>query len=178
MNLTYKAGGLTVLFILGSLFALSGCGQGKEAVKFNDSIVNALQRLGPAGEKFGLAVQPALTGGKAELEEVRRAHKSAKDTVASIKEDGKTWKVPDRPSAKALYAAYENLMATQEECINKDFAEIVTILEDEKAPVQVKAQKIDQVTKRLEPREKAAMSELDAKQKAFAKDFNIKLVYK
>lgn len=175
MNFARKFAMIALFF--GLMSALSGCGGGKEAVEFNDKIINALQRIGPASDKFNKALERALKNPNANLDDIRAAQKSAKDTVVGIKQEGKSLKVPEKASAKALYAAYEKYLATQEDAVDNLYSDIIKILE-EKTPIEARAKKIVDIGQKAEPREKAALAELDRVQKEFAKDYNIKLINK
>ena len=85
-------------------------------------------------------------------------------------------KTPDRPSGKALAAAFDKFLITPEEIVNKDLDEIVKTFADAKLPLNEKSSKIDQTLKRIGEREKPALTELQNVQQAFANDYNIKLI--
>ncbi len=167
---------VNILTFVATLAILPGCGS-KEAVTFNDNLVRSLQRLSSAGQNFGESIKPVLQGQNPNVQEVRRTQKEAADVLASVKADMKTWSIPPRESAQNLYQSFANVMTIQEEAIGH-FGEIVKICEDPKKSNQMRADQISQTIRKFEDHEKVAIMDLQAKQKVFAKDHNIKLIVK
>ena len=164
------------LSLVAGLTTMPGCG-GKDAVTFNDNIVQSIQRLQVVGQKFSSTLVPLFQGGSANAAEVRQAHKESVEALAAVKADISTWKVPSGDSAQQLHQSFLMVLKTQDEAINQ-FGEAAKIVEDSKLLNQVKARRIAEIFEKLEGGEKAAVQDLQAKQQAFAKDFKIKLIAK
>ena len=134
---------LALAFVL--LTVVPGCTDTKEAATFNDQVITALKRIQPAAEHFGRTVGPALNNQPGSMDEVRRPHKAVKDILTGIRAEAKTWKVPEKASAKALFASYEKFMTTQDEAVNVGFSDVVKILEDKKLAPQQKAKSVETI---------------------------------
>jgi hypothetical protein len=160
-------------FVL-ALVCLPGCGQ-KDALDFNNKIANANQRLASAGEPFGRAVGPSLAGAPADMPEVHRTYKAMQDTLASIKTEAQTWKIPSGEPAKNFFASHQRFLKIEEEGI-ADFGEIVKVLENPKLTPQQKGDQAKSLLLKNDEREKAALADLQGTQLAFGKAHNIKIL--
>ncbi len=170
-----RAFALILLMAFASM--LPGCGDGKAAATFNDNIVRSLQRLNTVGQKFGRTIEPLSQGENANPALVRQAHDESVEVLTAIKAEMTTWKIPARESAQQLNQSFVNMMKNQEGAIAL-FGDVTKVVEDTKLANNVRSQRIAEIFKNLEGSEQAALSDLQAKQRAFAKDHNIKLITK
>jgi hypothetical protein len=152
---------------------LTGC-EGNDPIKLNDNIVNANDRLVAAFDAFGNAVSAAVDRKPAKMAEVDRAYESLKITVASIKAETPTWKVPSSASAKKLLDCHNELMVIQEDMI-KDCGAIMKMLDDKDMPRDRKAKAIDSLLQDQNRRNIAAFADLQEAQREFAREHHFKM---
>jgi hypothetical protein len=164
--------------LLGALavLALSGCGQ-REAIDFNEKLVSANKRLASAGEAYGRAIGNAIKNGgnPADMQQVRKTLNEMKTVLKNNKDESATWKIPSKPSAKALFDAFQRFMTAEEEIL-EIFEGLAKTLEDTNLSPQQKTNMVQTKIFEAENREKRALAELQPAQQAFAKDYNIKLI--
>jgi hypothetical protein len=159
-----------------SLTSLVGCGPStQELAAFNQKIVTANQRLATVGQEFGESVGRAITGGPADAAQSRQLYNKARQTVKDVKAEMQTLQVPPSNSARGLYDAYQKFLDSQERMMEKDFGEIVKLLEDSKMNQVEKAQKIEAIADRDGKVEQTDLTALKAAQQVFAQESNLKL---
>src|SRR5437879_3374507 len=87
------------------LALIAGCGVGGGALKFNQAIVAANEKLGAAGVKYGEAIPAALNGGEQELMKLKAAYTEMTNTVASVKAEVSALTVPNDKTSQDLSTA-------------------------------------------------------------------------
>jgi hypothetical protein len=159
-----------------SLTSLVGCGNStQEALAFNQKIVSANQKLSAAGQEFGQSVGRAVAGGPAEAAQSRQLYNKARQAVKDVKAEMQSVQVPSSNAARALYEAHQKFLDSQEHMIDKDFGELVKVLEDSKMDKSEKAQKIEAVITRAGKVEQSDLETLKAAQRTFAQEYNLKV---
>jgi hypothetical protein len=151
---------MIALTIVVSLFA-TGCGP--SAVEFNQKIVDCNNRLKQASDPAGKAMETLdIKGAKPHLE-------NSKKVLEAIKEEMKTWKIPNGQSAKNLYAGYEKYLKGQDEILSQT-GKVMAMFED---PSKMDPKQMESIVKSIDTTEKTNLAELQNLQRAFAKDHNM-----
>jgi hypothetical protein len=167
--------GVAALALL-PLVAFVGCGSStKEAVAFNQTIVTANQRLASVGQEFGEAIGRALAGGPADVAQVKQLYDKTKQVVQQVKAEMQSVQVPPSNAAQTLYDADQKFLQGQERMIEKDFGEVVKLLENSELDKAERAQKVAAIFARVEKAEQADLAALKAAQKGFAQEYNLTL---
>lgn len=161
--------------ILGALCLLliAGCQRGP--LEFNNKIAKANKRLAEEGEAFGKAAQAAINGGPSSIADLKQEHQNLLNAITEVKKDMAALSVPTSESAKKLYAAHQKFLAGQEKMINNEFAEIVRVCENKSLSDVAKQSKVLQIVTRVQKVEQADLLPLQAAQREFAKEHNVRL---
>lgn len=152
----------------------SGCGQ-REAVEFNNALVNCNKKLSAAGVALSDALFSANEGGKADPVALRSAYNGVAATLAEVKKEIAALTVPASDSGKALAEGYQRFLAVHEESLNKQLAEAVKLLEDPRQEPLARRTRVRALLKEVRERERAAFEESRGLQQAFAKEHKITL---
>jgi hypothetical protein len=152
--------------------ALAASGCAGEAMRFNQGIVEYNKRLSAAGLKLGQAIKPALQGGNANVAEVKAAYNEAVNTLEQVKQEFANLKVPPGASSKKLADAYGKFLRGQDDIIRNKLGQIVKMVEGGR-PNQAQMASIIMA---IPAQENADLQEVQAAQREFAKDHNIRLI--
>jgi hypothetical protein len=139
---------------------------------FNNLIANCNKKLNVAGQDFGLAIKPALMNQAVNIVQVRNSYKNALKALETVKNDFAAARVPASDSARKLAKGYVEFLKMQEDAITRDFRAIVMQLEQNNNPG---AAQILAILQNLGQREQTMLLELQAAQRAFAREHNITL---
>jgi aromatic ring hydroxylase len=167
--------GVAALALL-PLAALAGCnGSTKDALAFNQAIVNANQKLASAGQELGQAIGRAAAGGPAEIAQAKQLYDQTKQVMQQVKADIQAVHVPSSSTAQALHDADQKFLQGQERIIEKDFAEVIKLLEDTKMDKGERAQKLAAIFSKVGNTEQTDLASLRTAQRDFAKEYNLTL---
>jgi hypothetical protein len=174
-----KSGGLLLaswaaLFLAGP--ARAGDKEGKGAAEdLNEAIVTANSKLFRVGRVFGETLAPALKEKKVDIPELKKDLKRILKVLEIVQADLKDIKVPSAKVAREYYKTHQAFLKTQEGIAKKDFAEVITVLEDDDLTAAQKKKRIETIIKRVDREEGKLYTELQKAQKAFCKEYGIKL---
>ena len=162
-----------------ALLALAGCGKGlskADAVRFNDALVAANDRVAKAGTAFGEAAAAAVGGGIIEVGKVKREFENLTDAVTRSTADVRSLKVPETPGAKAFHNEHLALLKKQALIVSEDCRLILKALEDPLLTAQQRMAKIRPIAGYLGSLDRDEVSSVKRAQQAFAKEqgFEIK----
>ncbi len=160
--------------LLGALAvaALAAAGCAGEAVRFNNSIVDYNKRLAAAGKRLGETLAPALQGGQVNAADVKGAYNEVLNTLDQVKKEFASLKVPSGASAKKLADAYGKFLQGQEDMVRNQMGQLVKMAESGKpAPGQMMG-----LLQAIGAREQADLVNVQAAQREFARDHNIRLI--
>lgn len=147
-----------------------------QAIQFNDRLVLLQKKLVPATEKFGTALTPALERGRPEdITKLKTARSEFLKAVTAIQAELKSLKVPPTNSAQAFYAALQHWLRAYEVLGQKEFAEVIRLIEDRQLNQAVRLTKVKEIGARMDRVEQEEQAAVLAAQKAFAKEHRILL---
>jgi hypothetical protein len=153
---------------------VSGCGQ-REAVEFNNALVNCKKQLSAAGAALSGALFNANERGKTDPAALRSAYDGLTATLAAVKKEVAALPVPASDSGKALAEGYQRFLKVHEESLNKQLAEAVKLLEDPKQEPLARKGRVRALLGEVGKREQAVLGELRGLQQAFATEHKITL---
>ena len=158
------------------LLAVAGCGNSrKDALAFNEALVNANRKLELPAKEFLESLPRAITGGPADAAQVKQLYEKTRQAMQQVKADMESVHVPSSQSAQALYEAHQKYLQGEERLIEKDFAEVVKLLENSKLGAAEKAQKVNEILVRGGTTEQADLAVLKSAQRNFAQDNHLTL---
>jgi hypothetical protein len=170
----YVLVGWAALFFLGQGRAGDKDGKGV-AEDLNEAIVAANKKIYQAGLAFGETLAPALKEMKVDIIDLKKDHKRIQKVLEIVQSDLKDAKIPDSRIARAYYKAHQAFLKTQEGLAKKELAEIITVLEDDDLTAGQKKKRIETIAKRIDQADKKVYAELQKAQKAFAREYGIKI---
>ena len=169
---------VTAALIAAALLAVAGCGKGiskAEALRFNDALADANNRIGKAGTAFSEAAGAAVGGGIIEVGKAKREYENITDAVSRAAGDVRSLKVPESPAAKAFYNEYQALLTKQESMVKEDLRLILKALEDPLLTPQQRMAKIRPIAGYLGSLDRDEVSNVKRAQQAFAKEQGFEL---
>jgi hypothetical protein len=163
-------------FAIFVVFALlPGCNL-SPAVRFNNAIVEATERLHKAGEAFGRAVGTAATTGRdVDINKVRAAYDDAQKVMKNVKDDVKALSIPPGKAAQAFHKEALEFLDQEERRLSQDFKELMEIAKNKGLTFADKHTRINEVVTRAEKIEKAHLKWLQEAQNKFAEENNLTL---
>ena len=170
---------LGAALLAAALFAVAGCGKGPskaEAIRFNDALVDANERIGKAGMAFAEAAGAAVEGGIIEVGKAKREYENLSDAFNRATADVRKLKVPESPAAKTFYNEHQALLKKQESMVREDLGMILRALEDPLLTPQQRMAKIRPIAGYLGSLDRDEVSGVKRAQAAFAREqgFEIK----
>jgi hypothetical protein len=163
---------------LASVLLLGGCGKGPskaDAIRFNDALVDANDRIAKAGSAFGDAAAAAVGGGIIEVGKVKREFENLNDAVSRSMADVRGLKVPETPAAKAFYGEHQALLKKQELIVKEDCRMILKALDDPLLTPQQRMTKIRPIASYLGSLDRDEVSSVKRAQAAFAREQGFEL---
>ena len=160
------------------LLSAAGCSKVSRtaAVQFNDTLVEAGNRVSVSGLAFGDAAGKAIGGGIQEVAKAKREFENVTEALARAQSDMKLVKVPDLPSARRFFDEHQKLLKLQEQIVREDFGAIVKVLDDPLLTPLERSRKLIPIANYLRSLDQTLLADLVAAQVAFAKEtgFEIK----
>ena len=158
--------------------ALAGCSKGvtsAQALQYNNSLVEAYERIGKAMIAFGKAAGEALEGQIIEVAKAKREHENLAEAITRTRADIRIIPVPKSETAKAFYDEVEKLLASQEKMVQEDMRAIVKVLEDPSLSARDRQGKIVPIVQYLDAMETDAYSSVRETQAEFARAHGFEL---
>lgn len=156
-----------IIGLVSAFGALIGCSV-TEGREYNDKVAKGNRRIAKEAQnlrqKIGLLEQDQ----PANVKEVKQAHSTLVQTVKAVKVEADAWDAPAIKEAKELRTAYSQFLDGQEAIANKEFAEIIKIVENPKMLNKQKWFAIQKLLARIEQLEKPDRDALQAAQRAYA----------
>jgi cytochrome c556 len=166
---------LLVTAVLAAL--LAGChGPPPTRVEFNNNLADRNAKLYKAGRAFRKTLDPLLKDGRsADVAAVKKARDDARAALEDVSSEFKDSRTPRKGgNAQAIWDAYNDFLATEDDIVNKYFAEIIQVLEDDKEypSNSDKKAKILAILKKIDKEEADKMGVVYKEQKSYADAFN------
>jgi hypothetical protein len=146
-----------------------------DALDLNEAIQEANRKINVAGRAFGETLAPALKEKDVDLRDLRRDYKYLQKVVAQVQADMKDVTVPKTEVARAYAKAHQQYLKAQEGFVKREFAEILTVMEDETLSAADKKKKTLAISKKVNTADQKVFTALVKAQKAFAKEYGIKI---
>jgi hypothetical protein len=163
------------LALLALVAFLPGCNQ-SPAVRFNNAIVEATQKLHKSGEAFGKAVGTAITSGRdVDIKKVQTAYDDAQKVMKTVKDDVKGLSVPPGKAAQNFHKEALEFLDQEERRLGQDFKEIREIAKNKGSNFDDKQKRINDVLTRALKIEKAHLEWLQDAQRKFAEENHMTL---
>ncbi|MCW3053692.1 MAG: hypothetical protein JWN14_2862 [Chthonomonadales bacterium] len=156
------------------LVAFTGCHH-VDPLVFNQKLDDDNKKLNAAGVKMGVALRGALENQPGGVDKFKTEYTGLQQTVTQIKKEVETMEVPDDASSKALYAAYQKFLGSQESMVANEFTNIMKCVDNKSLSAMDKANTIRPIVLSLQQREETDLSTLKAAQHEFATEHHITL---
>jgi hypothetical protein len=101
-----------------ALVALSACGKRTstaDAVRFNDGLVAASNRVTKSARAFGEVLEPAVAGGIEAVAKAKRELENIEEALQRAQADVRLLTVPESASAKAFLAEHQKLLDSMDQ---------------------------------------------------------------
>jgi hypothetical protein len=168
------------IVLLAALVLLPGCGGPPPSrVQFNENFADRNTKLYKAGRAFRKSLDPLLKENrKPILSDVKKARDDAKDAYEEVSTEFRASRLPRKQgNASAMFDAYKDFLDTEEEIINKDFDQIIKVLENDKEfqALDEKKNAIEDIIDAIETKESKKLKAFRTEQESYAKAFNFQV---
>jgi hypothetical protein len=153
---------------------IAGCNHGGAALRYNQSLVDATNRMQKVGEAFGMAVAAALqSGDDGDVARAEQAYEEMKNTLNAVREETERLSLPSGQGAKELSEAFSTLLQQNEDALNKELKEVLDVLKNKKLAADEKQAEITEILKRVAAKGQMNQFHLQRAQQRFAEEHKI-----
>ena len=156
---------------------MTGCGRGaNDALRFNDQIAGATQKLERAGASFSTAAGMAIeSGNPGDISNAESAQRLLKIQLQGAKDEATKMTVPPGKTTKELHDAYLRFLEVEATIIDRDFEEIIAILKNATISLEDKETQVQIISNRAEKLEEPVLAALQIAQQKLAKEYGFAL---
>jgi hypothetical protein len=156
---------------------MTGCGRGaKDALRFNDQIAGATQKLERAGASFSTSAGMAVEGGNpGDISNAEQALRLLKIQLQGAKDEATKMTVPPGKTTKELHDAYLRFLEVETTILDRDFEGIIAILKNTTMSLEDKETQVQIISNRAEKLEEPVLAALQIAQQKLAKEYGFAL---
>jgi hypothetical protein len=116
---------------------------------FHDALLAGTRKLKAAGFRCAQPLPGLLAGNRDELPRLRAARDDAALLVRAVADEARGLAVPPDPASRDLHAAYLKYLRLEDRLVNKDLAELLSWLEDDKADGPERRERVARAVARM-----------------------------